>query len=597
MGHRIANPSALTDLERSVAGSISADEPWALLEEFSDLHRVSGTDDEVAAAEYVTDRLSALGVSHRRYDPELYISQPHDARLTTPDRSFDPGPVKTVAFAASATVSGPVEYVGSPGESTLGNVEDRPVGHVPYEDVGDLSGTVALTAAGSLSIRATRVLAEKGAEAVVAIHQHEREPHDGIATPVWGGAPPLAEKDRIPDVPIVNVTRPDGDRLREWAESDEGLVVELETDLTEDWFACPLVEARIEGGAADTDDFVLLHGHYDSWAVGITDNATGDAGLLECARVFEDHADDLERNLRICWWPAHSTGRYAGSTWYADEFAHELADHCVGHVNMDSPGAKDATEYTDMSCWTPEAHPLVAETIDDVADAPYEEHHPHRAGDYSFDNLGVSGLFMLSSNIPEAVREERGYHQVGGCGGNSDAWHLSTDTLEVAGRDELVRDLRVYAVAVCRLLTADVLPLDHARNAARIRERVAEYDAVAGEQFDFSPTLAVLDRLQDDLRAFYDAADRGEIPPRRANETIKRLSRVLTRLNLVERGQFEQDPALSRAPVPRYSPAEQFARLDDEDDRRFLQLQLEREQNDVTYELKQARRSLPTVGD
>ena len=29
---------------------------------------------------------------------------------------------------------------------------------------------------------------------------------------------------------------------------------------------------------------------------------------------------------KIAWWPGHSTGRYAGSTWFADAFALDLDD-------------------------------------------------------------------------------------------------------------------------------------------------------------------------------------------------------------------------------------------------------------------------------
>jgi hypothetical protein len=588
MSQQKVDSEALGGLERSLVDSISLDEPWALLEEFSDLNRLSGTEDEEAAAEYITDRLDANGVEYDRWDPELYISQPHDATVRTLNREFEPGPVKTVSFSASATVSGDVEFVGSVGDGLL---SEGAAGEDAFDDVGDLTGKIALTEAGSLSIRATSILEDKGAAGVVAIHQHRREPHNGIATPVWGGAPRLDEKDRIPDVPVVNVNKPDGETLREWAEDDEGLELEIETDLTTDWMSCPVVEARVEADA-DTDEYVLVHGHYDSWYVGITDNATGDAGLLELARVFEEHSDELDRNLRVAWWPAHSTGRYAGSTWYADEFALDLAENCVAQVNMDSPGATDATEYTDMSCWTPEAHPLVAEAIEDVTGAPYGEHHPHRAGDYSFDNLGITGFFMLSSNIPAEVREERGYHEVGGCGGNSDAWHVSTDTLDKAGEDELLRDIRLYGVSVARVLNADVLPFDHARNAAAIREAVEEYDEAAGDHFDLGPAIEDLETLESELRAFYEDAESGAIPAEEANDVITGLSRVLTRLNLVKDGQFEQDPAVGREPVPRLAPAKRFQSLD-EDDRRFLQVQLKREQNAVRAELRRARDLLP----
>jgi hypothetical protein len=595
MSHRIADESALSDVERRVVADIDDEEPWALLERFADLERVSGSDDEVAAAEYIVDRLEAFGVDYDRYDPELYISQPHDASVTALDRDFEGSFVKTVSFAADATVTGPVEYVGSAGPSFLDD-SDPGTRPEPYAAIGDLTGRVALTAAGSLSIRATRKLEAKGAEAIIAIHQHEREPHNGIATPIWGGVPELDERDRVPDVPIVHVTKPDGAQLREWAESDDGVTVEVSTELTTDWFECPVVVAEVGPSEAETDEFVLLHGHYDSWHVGITDNATGDAGLLELARVFEAHADEMQRSLRIAWWPGHSTGRYAGSTWYADAFGLELARNCVAHVNMDSPGAKDATEYTDMSCWTPEAHDLVTDAIDDVAGAPSRERFPFRAGDYSFDNLGITGFFMLSSNIPATIREERGYHTVGGCGGNSDAWHLSMDTLDKAGRDELVRDIRVYAVSLLRVLTPDVLPFDHGRNAARIRSAVQGYDEAAGDHFDFSPTLRALDRLAAAIDEFDDAVSAGEIDPAAANRTITELSRVLTRVHLVQDGQFEQDPAVSRQPVPRYAPAERFdTGTLDADERRFLIRQLQREQNGVVHELERALDIIPTT--
>jgi hypothetical protein len=600
MSEAITDRSALSDVERRVVDEISIDEPWDLLEEFSELDRLSGTEDERRAAEYLTGRLDAFGVDYERYDPELYISQPHSASITVDDGVFEPGPVKTVAFSAAREVTGELVYVGEAEQSDVGNDDESQYHAVnvtrPYADVDDLSGKIALTAAGSLSIRATRVLEEKGAAGVIAIHENEREPHDGIATSVWGGAPPYDEKERIPDLPIANVTRPDGDELRSYADADEYHEVTLETDTTTDWMACPIVEARIEAGDSgpENDDFVLLHGHYDSWAVGIADNATGDAGLLELARVFDEHSDDLQRDLRVAWWPGHSTGRYAGSTWYADEFAMDLVEDCVAHVDMDSPGAKGSTEYVDMACWMPEMHGVVSGAIEDATGAPYSENRPRRAGDYSFNNLGLSGAFTLSSNIPADVRETMRWETVGGCGGNADAWHLSTDTLDKAGKPELVRDIEMYAVLVSRLLRADVLPHDHARNVERHRSIVADYDDLAGDAFDFGPTLDALDAVADDVEAFYDAVEAGEIDPETANETIKTLSRTLTRLNFVSDGQFEQDPAYNRPPYPRYENTSLFQVYDEGDDEhRFLQVELQRAQNDAVYELSRLRDQLP----
>ena len=59
--------------------------------------------------------------------------------------------------------------------------------------------------------------------------------------------------------------------------------------------AChPILEATIPGSVVP-DEFVLVHAHLDSWHEGIGDNATGDALLLELARVFKEVESELAR--------------------------------------------------------------------------------------------------------------------------------------------------------------------------------------------------------------------------------------------------------------------------------------------------------------
>ena len=50
----------------------------------------------------------------------------------------------------------------------------------------------------------------------------------------------------------------------------------------EGWFnqKMPLVTIKSDN---NSKDFILLHGHYNSWDVGVGDNATGDATMLEIA--------------------------------------------------------------------------------------------------------------------------------------------------------------------------------------------------------------------------------------------------------------------------------------------------------------------------
>ena len=91
-----------------------------------------------------------------------------------------------------------------------------------------------------------------------------------------------------------------------------------------------------------------------------------------------------------------------------------------------------------------------------------------------------------------------------------------------------------------------------------------EYDEAS--EFNLGPVLDELDALRQATTAFLDDANGS------AN-SIDRLVKTLTSLNFVTDGEFEQDPAESRAPSPRLAPAEWISKPDG-NERRFLELQL-----------------------
>src|SRR5580704_1664978 len=254
--------------------------------------------------------------------------------------------------------------------------------------------------------------------------------------------------------------------------------------MQEGWFTQKIPVVHVPG-AIEPERFVLVHGHYDSWDVGVGDNATGDATLLELARVLWKHRAELRRSVRIAWWPGHSTGRYAGSTWYADAFALDLDRNCVAQINCDSPGCRRATAFEDIS-WMAESEAFMQGVILDVTGTASRGERPHRAGDYSFNNIGITSFLMLSSTMPEALRAEKGYYTVGGCGGNI-AWHTENDTVEIADRDILLRDIKVYLAAVLGVANAQVLPFDWRATTREFAATLARYQAAAGDHFDFTP--------------------------------------------------------------------------------------------------------------
>ena len=555
----------------------SFDLGWSLIERFAVLVRESGSLDERAAAHFITSRLEVLGIPCESHEPELYLSVPRSASVDLDGTELMARPP---SFSASTGPEGlAAQPVHVPADPIGGMAELFNATH--GEDIPDVSGKIVVTE-GYPMPAAVQQLEAAGAVGQIYINPGVRI-HWGICTPVWGtpGEAQLGEK---PSTPVVAINRPDGDRVL--AAIEAGLEsLAISTELDEGWFSCPLPVARIDG---QEEDFVLVHGHYDSWDIGIGDNAVGDATLLELARILHKNREELRRSVRIAWWPGHSTGRYAGSTWYADNFALELHRHCVAAVNIDSPGCKGATDYDEVA-WMAEAAEVARSSIVSVADVEPARQRPLRAGDYSFNHLGISSLYMLLSNIPQEERDRRGFYPVGGCGGNI-AWHTEKDRIEIADRANLERDLKVYLTAIGRFVSDEIIPLDFRETVAELNEALEAYEAKAVKKFDLSAVRSGLNAVAERLETLYGRIEDGEIEPAAANDLLLRLGRILVPLGYTERARFEQDPATPRTPIPRLAGIHELEALIENESPRlpFVRTDLRRGANEVAQRLTEA---------
>ena len=533
-------PSSLAE---TLLADISFDLGWSLLERFAVLVRESGSADERAAAHFIVSRLEALDIPHQVYEPELYLSIPRGASVDIAGDSFSAKPPSFATSTARRGLSAQPIHVPADRAADTSTLFDSTLGNLPEEVAGKIVVTEGFPMPASVA-----QLEAAGAVGQVYINPGSRV-HWGICTTIWG-TPGDSQRHLKPTTPVAAINRPDGDRLIQAIE--DGLDrITLHTDLQEGWFDCPLPVANIEGREKD---FLLAHGHYDSWDIGIGDNAVGDATLLELARIFHEHREELRRSLRVAWWPAHSTGRYGGSAWYADNFGHELTRHCVATVNIDSPGCRGATNY-DGVAWMAEAGEVCVTSIQTVAGVEPGRELPPRAGDYSFNELGISSFFMLLSNMPQEERERLGFYPVGGCGGNI-AWHTEADRLDVADRENLERDLRVYITAITRFLDDEIIPLDFRETMAELNEALEGYEATVTKElgkrkFNLSPVRTAFDALAQRVDAFYEALEEGHPDPAAANEVLLRLGRILVHLGYAEGPRFEHDPATPRAPLPK----------------------------------------------
>jgi len=576
--------------ESAITSAVSLDAPWALVEKFSQLVRDSGGKAERKAIDYITKQLSRWGVPHTLHEPELLISIPKKAKLEVVSPEARKLTAKTPSMSLSTdgrSTRGTVVYVPpQPGGAIIGLFEG--LGDVAQ----DVRGKIVLTD-GYPSPAKVIDFQEKGALGAIFISPGERI-HEGICTSIWG-SPDLDTIRRKPKIPVVAINKTEGATLRALAQAGS-VKVKLSTKLDEGWRPIPVLVAEIRG-TEEPEKFVLLHGHLDSWHEGIGDNATGDATLMEVARVLWQHRGTLRRTVRIAWWSGHSHGRYAGSSWYADTYAQDLDDNCIVHINCDSPGCRWATVYDDVF-WMSEAGAVARAVIKDVTGLDAKGGRPLRAGDKSFSNIGVSTFYMLSSTMPEALVREKGYYPVGGCGGNI-AWHTEDDTLEIADRENLLRDMKVYAAAVFRAANTPIYPLDFTATTGEFAQTLARYQQAASGRFDFSPSIREVRALEEDLARFYAAAaalaDRpvDDVALGRVNEVQRRLARTLVPVNYTRTGRFRHDPAVNIPALPDLEPALRLGGLEAGSDAdRVTRIHLTRGQNRLLGALRDARRIL-----
>lgn len=555
------------------------------LERFSRLFRDSGSDDERAAAAYLRSTLAGYGVAARTLTFDSLISWPLAGRLALLDedgREVEEVTVRTRSFGGQ-TPPGGVEaelvFVPFAAPERGAMIFSHRAVAGDYRGL-DVRGKVVVTMDGGPD--GIRRAEERGAIGHIHIWpSDEAVIHEMIGTSVWGTPTPESAK-RLPAIPVLGVTNAAGRRLEERCRA--GTVrVRLESNVRTAWMELPLVVADIPG--RDPRRFLLVGAHIDSWYEGITDNATGDACLLELARVFAERRGDLTYGLRFCWWPGHSTGRYSGSTWYADSYFAELRADCLGYLNIDSPGVREATVW-DCRYNCGEIEAITADVVRALSGQEPNIRRPLRAGDQSFLGVGLPsiGAFrMLAVDHPDRKA-------VGGCGG-AYWWHSPEDTLDKADAAILAEDTRIYATLAARLVLPRLHPYDFGPVARDFVEHLTALREAAGDRLDLSDCIAAAERLRAGAAALADlaAGPLDDAAVERLNRALLALTRLLNPALFTIAGPYEMDPALQLPVLPGLAPLRELAALDPaSDDYQFLLTQLRRQRNRVHDALLQA---------
>jgi hypothetical protein len=557
-------------LEPSLAAGVSAEGLMAHVHAMARVDRESGTPGEARSYDHIEAALKRYGYAVERRLVEALISLPEAGRVVLPGGAV----IEGLTHAFSPSTDGLEAEVVDVGD---GNAED-------YARAG-AAGKIALVDSLATPGKAWTAR-EAGAAGQIFVNRDHL--HNMIVTTIWGTPEPETAW-RIPTTPCLSVRRADGERIRALVREGRGRVT-LVTRVRTGWSPIPHLTADLEGGGEDR--FVLFSGHVDAWHHGAMDNGTANATMLEVARLLAAERRGLRRGLRLAFWSGHSHGRYAGSTWYADHAWHELHRRCAVHLNIDSTGARGATDYSVVHA-TEEAQSFVEAVVRDVTGQAARARRFPRAGDQSFWGIGIPSALMSLSGIPKQDTDlSRWMERLFGTAGFPWWWHTREDTVDKIDPSILALDTRVYVTAALRLVNAPVLPLDHARFARSIVETLEDLAGAAGGRWDAGPALAAAQRLAERTAAFERAlpppgGDASRVDA--ANRAMVALSRILVPLCYTTGDRFHHDLALPVPPLAGLQRARDVARLDPASDLcRFAIAALVRERNRVVHALDEA---------
>ena len=450
--------------------------------------RLSGSEGENAAIDYVVATLEAAGVPVEVHSFETYVSDPVSASVSVPEGpSFN---AITSSFSATRTVRAPLVDLGAlaylpPVEVGTGErivLAGEGMDGAGARDLPDVAGAIVLVDGQPRNLPVI-VLDRLGAAGVIFAHPEERV-NDLIVTSTWG-TPSLLNYHRLPDMPVAHIARSAGEELRALLSAGpQEVVLSARTDTG--WKELRLAIARIPGPEPESP-YVLFGGHIDGWHYAATDEGASNAAMLDLALAFHAERERMRRGLVVAWWPGHSNARYGGSTWFADHFFEELRERAVAHVNVDGIGQMGARLFA--AATTASLAELARFAMQRGADADIQPTRPGRNSDQSFNGVGVP-LLQLYRNRAE---EDGGYWW----------WHTPEDTFDKIDFDILEGDSHLYAIALSALLGREVLPVDLTGQVEALGAAITARSEAGSGQFDLSRAseaqgglLALAGRLQ-----------------------------------------------------------------------------------------------------
>lgn len=559
----------LTLEEKLLVNQISKEELFVDTQEIAREVRLSGSMEELRAFQYIQKRLESFGVKAEIEFDDAYISIPVRSSLKVNGELIESITHSMSKDLNNEELSAECIFLEEITAASLPLVKDK---IVIYD-----------------SIAIPDVVKQfENYGAVGAIFINGPNTHEMIVSTIWG-SPSSTNKDLLPKIPVISVNNKNGERL---LKTTNGVAV-LSTKVDSKWTKVPRLVADIRG-AAETDHFVLLCGHVDSWHYGAMDNGSANALMLQVVKILAQNQTKFKRHVRIAFWSGHSHGRYAGSAAYCDKNWEDLAENGVMHFYVDSVGGKGAKVFVDSNTMA-ETEDIAIDVISRLTNQAFIGKRYSRSADQSFWGTGIPSLYMgmaeqeLSSdsaykNVQKIFAGTKG-------GGFGWWWHTVEDTIDKIDPEVLGKDCEVYLLSLFKVLTENMIPVNHLKAVQEIKKYVLNYERKGKEIADFSITINRLEVMEDKLNRIMERKDLIESSQeaiRLFNDFSLSMSRLLIPINYVNGNNFEHDLASATVPIPSLALINDYDESLSKADFYFLQTAIRRKINFVNYGLKKA---------
>ncbi|MBI4184701.1 MAG: M28 family peptidase [Proteobacteria bacterium] len=439
-----------------------------------------------------------------------------------------------------------------------------------------------------------RIAAEKGAIGAVMLnwgHPENAALPFGSVKPAWGNPTVENVRTEMAVLPCIGIARTDGLRLK--ALLEKGPVrVRMSARAEDAWREVKFTTGELD--AEGNGDFVLVGGHQDSWpGPQATDNAAGNAVMLELARVFARHRAELRRGLLFGFWIGHETGTMISSSWFVDHHWDRLREHAVAYLQIDQPACVGTSIWhTGSPAEMRRFHQGVEARL--LGALPYEWHRIRKTGDSSLFGIGVPMIYAHTGFTKEELKAT--------ANATLGWWHHSLEnTIDKVDWGLMALHLRVYAGYLWELATAPILPYEFVSVATQFADRIQQLYP-QGRWIGLTGTMSAAAALEDAARQLDQVATtwarryreeglEDDEPAEILNACLKRLSRLLIPIGSTAKGTYGQD-TYSYTPqdsmIPPLFQVPRLGNLAEGEERWLLEGHLVRERNRVTDALVDA---------